>query len=141
MGSSCPEAWRFRDYVIDSLNNDVPLDHFVTQQIAGDLLAEDDYRRRSANLVATTFLTLGDTNLENQDKEQLEMDVVDEQLHTVFTAFLAQTVSCARCHDHKFDPIPTKDYYALAGIFSNVQSLEHANVSKWIEVPLPLPPR
>ena len=67
------------------------------------------------------------------------MDVVDEQLDTIGKAFLGQTIGCARCHDHKFDPIPTRDYYAMAGILRNSQSLEHANVSKWMEVPLPLP--
>src|SRR4030095_7729641 len=81
---------------------------------------------------------LGNTNLEEQDKKQLEMDVVDEQLDTLGKAFLAQTIGCARCHDHKFDPIPTRDYYSMAGILRNVKSLEHANVSKWTERPLPL---
>src|SRR5437763_1338458 len=74
-----------------------------------------------------------------QDKKQLVMDAVDEQLDTLGKAFLAQTIGCARCHDHKFDPIPTKDYYALAGILRNTRTLEHANVSKWLEMPLPAP--
>ena len=91
-------------------------------------------------MIATTFLTLGNTNLEEQDKPQLEMDVVDEQLDTIGKAFLAQTIGCARCHDHKFDPIPTRDYYALAGILRNTKTLEHANVSRWLEKPLPVPP-
>src|SRR5687767_4163919 len=68
------------------------------------------------------------------------MDVVDEQLDVITCGFLGQTVTCARCHDHKFDPIPTADYYALAGILRNAKAMEHANVSKWVEVPLPLPP-
>jgi hypothetical protein len=68
------------------------------------------------------------------------MDVVDEQLDVITKGFLAQTVTCARCHDHKFDPIPTKDYYALAGILRNAKAMEHANVSKWVEVPLPADP-
>src|SRR5206468_2927902 len=59
---------------------------------------------------------------------------------TIGKAFLAQTIACARCHDHKFDPIPTRDYYALAGILRNARVLEHANVSKWLERPLPVPP-
>jgi hypothetical protein len=67
------------------------------------------------------------------------MDVVDEQLDVISKGLLAQTVTCARCHDHKFDPIPTRDYYALAGILRNAKALEHANVSNWIEVPLPMP--
>ncbi len=132
-------AWRYRDYVIESFNKDVPFDQFIREQIAGDLLPTNNPAERSRNLVATTFLMLGNTNLEEQDKKQLRMDVVDEQLDVVTKGFLAQTVTCARCHDHKFDPIPTKDYYALAGFFRNVKAMEHSNVSAWIEVPLPLP--
>ncbi|MFO0804159.1 MAG: DUF1549 domain-containing protein [Gemmataceae bacterium] len=132
-GSVFKEAWRYRDYVIDSFNRDVPFDRFIQEQIAGDLLP-------SRNIVATTYLQLGNHNLEEQDKKQLRMDVVDEQLDAISKGFLAQTVTCARCHDHKFDPIPTADYYALAGILRNVRSLKDANVSEWIEVPLPAPP-
>jgi hypothetical protein len=134
------EAWRYRDYVIDSFTADVPFDRFIREQIAGDLLpaATADDRRRQ--LVATTFLALGNTNLEEQDKRQLRMDAVDEQLDVITKGFLAQTVTCARCHDHKFDPIPTKDYYALAGILRNAKAMEHANVSAWVEVPLPVEP-
>ena len=90
--------------------------------------------------MAASFLVLGNTNLEEQDKSQLGMDVVDEQLDTIGKAFLAQTLGCARCHDHKFDPIPTRDYYAMAGILRNVKTLEHANVSMWIEKPLAVLP-
>jgi cytochrome c553 len=131
------EAWRYRDYVIDAFNNDLPYDRFVREQIAGDLLPAATVADRRRQLVATTFLALGNTNLEEQDKAQLRMDVVDEQLDVITKGFLAQTVTCARCHDHKFDPIPTADYYALAGILRNAKAMEHANVSKWIEVPLP----
>jgi hypothetical protein len=134
------EAWRYRDYVIESFNADVPYDRFIREQIAGDLLPAATPADRRRQLVATTFLTLGNTNLEEQDKKQLRMDVVDEQLDVIAKGFLAQTVTCARCHDHKFDPIPTKDYYALAGILRNAKAMEHANVSKWIEVPLPADP-
>ncbi|WP_197905111.1 DUF1553 domain-containing protein [Gemmata obscuriglobus] len=134
------EAWRYRDYVIDSFNADKPFDQFVREQLAGDLLTATDRAERTRNLIATTFLQLGNTNLEEQDKKQLRMDVVDEQLDVITKGFLAQTVTCARCHDHKFDPIPTKDYYALAGILRNVKALENANVSKWVEVPLPATP-
>jgi hypothetical protein len=134
------EAWRYRDYVIDSFNRDVPFDQFVREQIAGDLLPAATPASRRRQLVATTFLALGNTNLEEQDKKQLRMDVVDEQLDVITKGLLAQTVTCARCHDHKFDPIPTRDYYALAGILRNARAMEHANVSKWIEVPLPADP-
>ncbi|HEY1188445.1 MAG TPA: DUF1553 domain-containing protein [Gemmata sp.] len=134
------EAWRYRDYVIDSFNADKPFDRFVKEQLAGDLLPATDGADRARKLIATTFLQLGNTNLEEQDKKQLRMDVVDEQLDVITKGFLAQTVTCARCHDHKFDPIPTKDYYALAGILRNVKAMEHSNVSKWVEVPLPTDP-
>jgi mono/diheme cytochrome c family protein len=134
------EAWRYRDYVIDSFNADLPFDRFIKEQIAGDLLPAADTDDRARKLVATTFLQLGNTNLEEQDKKQLRMDVVDEQLDVITKGFLGQTVTCARCHDHKFDPIPTKDYYALAGILRNAKAMEHANVSKWVEVPLPAAP-
>ena len=132
------QAWRYRDYVIDAFNRDLPYDHFVREQIAGDLLPANSLAERQRQHIATTFLALGNTNFEEQDKKQLEMDVVDEQLDTIGKAFLAQTIGCARCHDHKFDPIPARDYYAMAGILHNARLLEHANVSKWIEVPLPL---
>jgi cytochrome c553 len=134
------DAWRYRDYVIDAFNRDMPFDQFIREQIAGDLLPAKTLDDRRRQLIATTFLALGNTNLEEQDKAQLRMDVVDEQLDVISKGFLAQTVTCARCHDHKFDPIPTRDYYALAGILRNARSMEHANVSRWIEVPLPLPP-
>ncbi len=134
------EAWRYRDYAIDSFNRDVPYDRFVKEQIAGDLLPAKTTEDKARQIVATTYLMLGNTNLEEQDKKQLRMDVVDEQLDVISKGLLAQTITCARCHDHKFDPIPTKDYYAIAGIFRNVKSLENANVSKWVEVPLPAAP-
>jgi cytochrome c553 len=131
------EAWRYRDYVIDSYNQDVPFDRFVREQLAGDLLPAANLAERRRQLIPVAFLTLGNTNLEEQDKQQLRMDVVDEQLDTIGRALLAQTLGCARCHDHKFDPIPTRDYYALAGILRSTRTLEHANVSQWLERPLP----
>ncbi len=134
-----PDAWRFRDYVIDSFNCDVPYDRFVKEQIAGDLLPWSEWTERQRNLIATGFLLLGPTNYEMQDKDILEMDVVDEQLDTIGKAFLGMTIGCARCHDHKFDPIPAADYYAMAGIFKSTQSLIHSNVSSWNTVGLPLP--
>ncbi len=133
------EAWRYRDYVINSFNTDKPYDRFLREQVAGDLLPHQSVAQRQQQLVATGFLTLGNTNLEEQQKKQLDMDVVDEQLDTIGKAFLAQTIGCARCHDHKFDPIPTRDYYALAGILKSSKTLEHSNVSKWLEFPLPMP--
>ncbi len=134
------EAWRYRDYVIASFNADKPYDRFLREQVAGDLHPHQNVPQRQQQLVATTFLTLGNTNFEEQEKKQLDMDVVDEQLDTIGKAFLGQTIGCARCHDHKFDPIPTRDYYALAGILKSSKTLEHSNVSKWLEFPLPMPP-
>ncbi|MFO0909082.1 MAG: DUF1549 domain-containing protein [Isosphaeraceae bacterium] len=135
-----PNAWRYRDYVIHSFNRDAGFDRFLREQVAGDLLPSASLSERRDQLIATTFLMLGNTNLEEQDKRQLDMDVVDEQLDTIGKAVLAQTLGCARCHDHKFDPIPTQDYYALAGILASTKALEHTNVSKWLDVSLPLPP-
>jgi mono/diheme cytochrome c family protein len=134
------EAWLYRDYVIESFNNDRPFKDFIREQIAGDLIRGDSIAERQRRLIATSFLAIGNWNLEEQDKKALEMDVVDEQVDTIGKAFLAQTIGCARCHDHKFDPIPTRDYYAMAGILRNAKTLTHANVSAWIEQSLPLEP-
>lgn len=139
-GFVLPEAWRYRDYVIETFNSDRPYDEFVKAQIAGDLLPADSVEQKKRNVIATSFLALGNTNLEDQDKKKLRMDVVDEQLEAIGRGFLAQTIGCARCHDHKFDPIPTKDYYALAGILRNTKTLNHSNVSMWLELPLPIEP-
>jgi hypothetical protein len=133
------DAWRYRDYVINAFNADKPYDRFIIEQIAGDLLPHATPQERYELLVATAFLLLGPTNYERQNKPILEMDVIDEQLDTMGKAFLGMTIGCARCHDHKFDPIPTADYYALAGILKSTKMLVHANVSRWLERPLPLP--
>ena len=134
------DAWRYRDYVISSFQNDTPLDRFLTEQIAGDLLPHKTAAERRTNLTATGFLTLGATNYEEQDKQLLRMDIVDEQLETIGKSFLGMTLGCARCHDHKFDPIPTRDYYALAGIMRSTRTLRNYtdNVAHWIDTPLPL---
>ena len=135
-----PDAWRFRDFVIDSFREDKPLDRLVTQHVAGDLLPYADLKERQENLVATGFLVLGPINYENQNKAELELEIVDEQLDTLGRAFLGQTIGCARCHDHKFDPIPTSDYYSLAGIFLSTNFVTHANVSNWHIEPVPPTP-
>ena len=132
------ESWRYRDYVIDSFNRDKPFDRFIIEQIAGDLLPYDDYEQGREQLIGTAFLALGPTNYEEQDKDVLRMDVIDEQIDTIGRAFMGMTIGCARCHDHKFDPIPTADYYALAGIFRSTQTLIHDNVSTWVKTPLPM---
>src|SRR5262249_19210607 len=113
-------------------------DRFLTEQIAGDLLPSNSPRQRHEQLVASGFLALGPTNYEEQYKDVLEMDVIDEQLDTLGRVVLGMTLGCARCHDHKFDPIPTRDYYALAGIMKSTQTLIHDNVSRWVDQPLPM---
>ncbi len=112
-----PEAWRYRDYVIDAFNNDKPYDQFIREQIAGDLLPARSAAEHDEHLIATGFLALGVKDVNQRFKVRYIMDNVDEQIDTVSRSVLALTASCARCHDHKFDPIPTSDYYGLAGIF------------------------
>jgi len=103
-GRLLKHAWRYRDYVIEAFNDDLPYDQFLRQQLAGDLLKATSVEAQRRNLIATTYLLMGDALLENQDKSQLDMDYVDEQLDAIGQGLLAQTIACARCHDHKFDP-------------------------------------
>ena len=131
-------AWRYRDYVIRSFNADKPFNQFAAEQIAGDLMPSTSAADRAEKITALGFLVLGPTNYELQDKELLRMEVVDEQIDTMGRAFLGLTIGCARCHDHKFDPIPTRDYYALAGIFRSTKTLTPGNVSGWVERELPV---
>src|SRR5262249_55347541 len=112
-----PHAWRYRDYVVNAFNHDKPYDRFIREQIAGDLLPADSERERIENLIATGFLAIGVKDVNQRFKVRYIMDNVDEQIDAVSRGILGLTASCARCHDHKFDPIPTADYYALAGIF------------------------
>lgn len=123
VNATYPDAWRYRDYVIDSFNAGKPLDRFITEQLAGDLLPFENEKERSEQLVATGFLALGTKNLNEQNSRQFRFDLVDEQIDTTTQALLGTTVSCARCHDHKFDPIPMSDYYAMAGIFLSSETL------------------
>jgi hypothetical protein len=118
-----PFAWRYRDWVIDAFNVDMPYDQFVRAQIAGDLLPTDDPLQHNRNLIATGFLSLGSHDLVEQNPTVFRMDVIDEQINATSRAFMGVTVGCARCHDHKFDPIPTTDYYAMAGIFKSTDML------------------
>ena len=116
-------AWRYRDYVIESLHRDKPFDQFLREQIAGDLLPFTLPEQRDEQRIATGFLALGARSFEEQKPEVFRMDVIDEQIELVSLAVLGLSVGCARCHDHKFDPIPTADYYALAGLFRSTQTL------------------
>lgn len=133
-------AWKYRDYVVDSFNEDKPFDEFVREQIAGDLLPFEDDVHRTRQIIATGFLMIGTKMLSERDKEKLTMDVVDEQISSVGSAFMGLTLGCARCHDHKFDPIPSTDYYALAGIFRSTRTLQGESqkyVSTWPKRELP----
>lgn len=118
------EAWRYRNWVIDAVNADMPLDQFLLEQIAGDLLPHESIEQRDRQRIAAGFLVVGPKVLLGNDPNERIMDVADEQLNTIGRAVLGQTMGCARCHDHKFDPIPTADYYAMAGIFTSTRVLE-----------------
>ena len=134
-------AWRYRNYVVDAFNQDKPFDQFVREQLAGDLLPADNDQQRAEQLIASSFLMIGVKMLSERDKSKLTMDVVDEQIDTTGKAFLGMTLGCARCHDHKFDPVPTHDYYSLAGIFRSTVTLEGESqqyVSTWVETQLPM---
>lgn len=131
-----PDAWRFRDYVIDSFRKDKPYPQLIREHIAGDLLPSSSDAQHDEQVIGAGYLMLGAINYEEQDKEQLRMDVVDEQIDSMGRTFLGMTLGCARCHDHKFDPVPTSDYYALAGIFRSTKALTPGNVSGWVTRPL-----
>jgi len=133
-----PYAWRYRDYVIDAFNRDLPFDQFVLEQIAGDLLPPSHGEVNRNGIIATGFLALGPKALAQQDKKKMLYDIYDEQVDVTSRAFLGLTVACARCHDHKFDPIATKDYYALTGIFASTKSFSNAKpgVSQMLYKPL-----
>ena len=131
-------AFRYRDYVVDAFNSDLPYDQFVQEQLAGDLLKSDgDTETKLRRIIATGFLVLGPKMLAEDDPRKMQMDIVDEQIDTIGKTFLGLTLGCARCHDHKFDPIPTADYYALAGILKSTKTMENFRVvAKWNETQL-----
>lgn len=116
-------AARYRDWVIDSLNEDKPYNRFVAEQIAGDLLPAKTVLQRRDQIVGTGMLALGSMNLQEGSYEQYVLDQVDDQIDVVSRAFMGLTLSCARCHDHKTEPVLQKDYYALAGIFYSSRTL------------------
>jgi len=116
-------AWRYRDYVIASFNADKPYDVFIQEQISGDLMPAKDTAQRDERLTATAFLALGAKAFEENKQDLFHMDVVDEQIEVIGRGVLGLSIACARCHDHKFDPIPTVDYYAIAGILRSTQLL------------------
>ena len=133
-------AFRYRDYVVAAFNKDKPFDRFLQEQIAGDLLESASIDEQLEALTATTFLVLGAKMLAEDDPMKMQMDIIDEQIDVIGKAFMGLTLGCARCHDHKFDPIPQADYYSLAGIFKSTKTMENHNVvARWQERPLAEP--
>jgi hypothetical protein len=112
------EAWRYRDYVVRAFNDDLPYDAFVTEQIAGDLLVRprrNPVNRTNESIAATAFWWFGQAKHSPVDLRAEECDRLDNQIDVIGKAFLGLSIACARCHDHKFDPIRAQDYYALTG--------------------------
>jgi cytochrome c553 len=131
-------AWRYRDWVVSAFNRDLPYNQFLTDQLAGDLLpATQDVQEHNDRLIATGFLAVGPKFISEVDTQKVLMDMADEQLDTLGRTTMGLTLGCARCHDHKFDPISTKDYYALAGIFKSTKTLEVLKKPRmWWEYPV-----
>ncbi|MGE0606421.1 MAG: PSD1 and planctomycete cytochrome C domain-containing protein [Pirellulales bacterium] len=131
-------AWRYRDYVVAAFNADKSFDRFMVEQLAGDLLPAEDEAARRQQLIATGFLSIGPKVLAEVDMSKMRMDIVDEQVDTVGRALMGLTLGCARCHDHKFDPIATADYYGLAGIFKSTKTMDtYTKIARWHEQELP----
>ena len=139
-------AFRYRDYVVKAMREDKSYDRFLLEQIAGDLLTpqqtdsllEPAARTESFDgVIATGFLCLGAKMLAEDDPVKMQMDIIDEQVDTISRAVMGLTMGCARCHDHKFDPLSTEDYYGLAGIFKSTQTMDTFTVvARWHERPL-----
>lgn len=108
-----PFAWKYRDWVVRAFNSDMPYDQFVREQLAGDEIPD----RSEQSVIATGFLCLGTWNDEPNDAEDYKYERLEDLVHTTSSAFLGMTTKCARCHDHKFDPIPQTDYYRMAAAF------------------------
>lgn len=133
-----PYAYRYRNYVIDAFNTDKPYDQFIREQLAGDLLPAVGQSRRDELTIATGFLAVGPKGLNETRPKYFKWNVVDDQIDATSRAFLGLTVSCARCHDHKFDPIPTSDYHALAGIFASTETFHGTVGGRGNRKPTPL---
>ena len=141
-------AFRYRDYVVKAMREDKPYDRFLIEQIAGDLLETDDASSNGGGgtsleedsfdpIVATGFLCLGAKMLAEDDPVKMQMDIIDEQVDTIARAVMGMTMGCARCHDHKYDPLTQEDYYGLAGIFKSTQTMDTFTVvARWHERPL-----
>ena len=113
-----PEAWRYRNYVIDSFNSDKPYDQFLREQLAGDLLPADSDEQRYEQTIATGYLPI--SRRFSSVAEEFHL-TIEDTIDNLGKAVLGLTISCARCHDHKFDPVPQTDYYALYGIFQSTK--------------------
>jgi mono/diheme cytochrome c family protein len=124
-----PHAWRYRDYVIKSFNEDKPYNRFIIEQLAGDQLDGVDVKANPEALIPTGFVRNGPT-VDNADNEETRMDELDDMVTTTSSVFLGLTVGCARCHDHKYDPIPQRDYYRMQAIFFPFQKTEAVMISK-----------
>ncbi|MDF2439849.1 MAG: hypothetical protein JWN98_833, partial [Abditibacteriota bacterium] len=146
------EAWRYRDWVVQAFNRDLPYNQFIMQQVAGDILAASapasspnsaapasTPRYDSSAIVATGLLAIGNWGNGDADKEKVITDIADDQVDIVSRGFMGLTVSCARCHDHKFDPISTRDYYALSGMFFSTHILPKMADKSAGEAPLLIP--
>ena len=144
-------SWRYRDWVVDAFNEDMPYDQFVLEQLAGDELPD----RSERSVIATGFLRLGTWNDEPNDPQDYKYERLEDLVHATSSAFLGLTVKCARCHDHKFDPIPQVDYYRLAAAFwpgaieprdakllggPTAQELGFENVLGWTDLAATAPP-
>ena len=108
-----PFAWKYRDWVVNAFNSDMPYDQFIREQLAGDQVPQ----RSESTVIATGFLRLGTWNDEPNDPEDYKYERLEDLVHATSSAFLGMTTKCARCHDHKFDPIPQEDYYRIAAAF------------------------
>jgi len=117
-----PHAWRYRDYVIDAFNADRPYNEFIQEQIAGDLMESDSPEVRDRRLVATGFLAMAAKPAKAMN-DNFDMDVVADQIDVVGRGIMGLSVGCARCHDHKFDPVSMREYYAVAGIFTSSETM------------------
>lgn len=122
------EAWRYRNWVVQAMNDDMPFDRFLLEQIAGDLLPFDTIEQRDQQRIASGFLVIGPKVLLGVNPNKQRMDVADEQIDTIGRSILGLTLGCARCHDHKFEPVPTEDYYALAGIFTSTRVMQQRHM-------------
>ena len=128
-----PQAWRYREWAVNAFNSDKPWTEFVREQLAGDLLSSKDSAEKTEQLIATGYLALPHVLAVDRDKERLKLDTIDEQLDVIGRTFLGIQIGCARCHDHKIDPFPTADYYAMAGILRSTETIKASTSQESIE--------